>query len=77
MAAAVADIPVHLFPIKLISPCPLQRGGQPPRDLAGLVEELVLAEAGQEPGWGTQFRSFLKQRSVLVTISVTMPCHYN
>lgn len=44
-----------------------KRGGQPPRDLAGLVEELVLAEAGQEPGWGTQFRSFLKQRDALTS----------
>mgnify|MGYP007086917493 FL=1 len=39
----------------------LQRGGQPPRDLTGLVEELVLTEA-EENVWGTQFRSFLKQR---------------
>lgn len=38
-----------------------RRGGQPPRDLAGLVEELVLAEA-EENVWATQFRSFLRQR---------------
>lgn len=38
-----------------------RRGGQPPRDLTGLVEELVLTEA-EENVWGTQFRSFLKQR---------------
>ena len=61
-----------LVPNKTNLPVSLQRGGQPPRDLAGLVEELVLAEAGQEPAWGAQFRSFLKQRSVVVTISVTM-----
>ena len=58
-----------LVPNKTNLPVSLQRGGQPPRDLAGLVEELVLAEAGQEPAWGAQFRSFLKQRSVVVTIS--------
>ena len=54
-----------LVPNKTNLPVSLQRGGQPPRDLAGLVEELVLAEAGQEPAWGAQFRSFLKQRSVV------------
>ena len=59
-----------LVPNKTNLPVSLQRGGQPPRDLAGLVEELVLAEAGQEPAWGAQFRSFLKQRSVVVTTSV-------
>ena len=38
-----------------------QKGGQPPRDLAGLVEELVLTE-GEENVWAGQFRSFLRQR---------------
>ena len=39
----------------------LQKGGQPPRDLAGLVEELVLTE-GEENVWASQFSSFLRQR---------------
>ena len=33
----------------------------PPRDLTSLIEELVLAE-NEETLWGSQFRSFLKQR---------------
>ena len=36
-------------------------GGKPPRDLEGLVKELVLSET-EDTLWGTQFRQFLKQR---------------
>ena len=36
-------------------------GGKPPRDLDGLVRELVVSEA-EDSLWGTQFRQFLKQR---------------
>ena len=36
-------------------------GGKPPRDLTGLVEELVLSEK-EETLWGSQFRQFLKHR---------------
>ena len=36
-------------------------GGKPPRDLDGLVKELVLSET-EDTLWGTQFRQFLKQR---------------
>ena len=36
-------------------------GGKPPRDLDGLVRELVVNEA-EDSLWGTQFRQFLKQR---------------
>lgn len=38
-----------------------KRGALPPRDLTSLIEELVLAE-NEETLWGSQFRSFLKQR---------------
>lgn len=36
-------------------------GGKPPRDLDGLVRELVVSEA-EDSLWGTQFRQFLKHR---------------